>query len=162
MKNLIRKILNESVDNRIVDVLIKMNLSTFSEIDIFLEEVGYSDDEIIEIYHNYFKTISGLELNPTNWMDFYFSPDQLEFFEDDNYPNTLFIKKNGKVVMEKDKNFEENKYKIIFIDYRLIWSVLNNLFFMKDTEVTNFLNEWLEENFKIKNYKPVYQSLSTI
>jgi hypothetical protein len=85
----------------------------------------------------------------------------LEIFEDNNYPNTLFIKKNGKVVMEKDKNFEENKYKIIFIDYRLIWSVLNNLFFMKDTEVTNFLNEWLEENFKIKNYKPVYQSLST-
>ena len=49
MKNLIRKILNESVDNRIVDVLIKMKLNDFEDIGHFLFEIGYEEDEIIEI-----------------------------------------------------------------------------------------------------------------
>jgi hypothetical protein len=157
MKNLIKKILKESVDNRIVDVLIKLNLSTFSKIDNFLEEIGYSDDEIIEIYSIYFKSVSGLELSPTNWMEFYFSPDQLEIINDEYSHIKSFYLKNGEVVMETGG--EKMKQKIIFIDYPSIWSTLNHLFFMKDKEITDFLTGWLKENFNIEGYRPVYQSL---
>lgn len=157
MKKLIRKILKESVDNRVIGLIDKMNLSTFSEIDNFLEEVGYSDDEIIEIYPIYFKSVSGLELNPTNWMDFYFSPDQLEIINDEDSHIKLFYLKNGKVVMETGG--EKMKQKIIFIDYISIWSTLNHLFFMEDEEITDFLTGWLKENFNIEGYRPVYQSL---
>jgi len=84
MKHLIKKILKESVDNRIVDLLIKLKLTNYGKIEEFLKETGYNEDEIEEIYSIYFETISGLELNPTNWMDFYFSPDQLEVVNDDS------------------------------------------------------------------------------
>lgn len=65
MKNLIRKILNESVDNRIVDVLIKMKLNDFEDIGHFLFEIGYEEDEIIEIYRQWIKELYGFD-----WVDY--------------------------------------------------------------------------------------------
>ena len=38
-----------------------------------------------------------------NWMNKNFSPDQLEVFEIPKYPNSVFYRKNGIVVMEQDK-----------------------------------------------------------
>ena len=65
MKNLIRDILKESVDNRIVNILIKRKLPTIHSVINFLIEIGYTYNESKEIYVEYFKTISGLKLTPT-------------------------------------------------------------------------------------------------
>ena len=48
-------------------------------------------------------TESKLQKAALLWMNNNFSPDQLEVIEHPYYPNSIFYKKNGKVVMEQDK-----------------------------------------------------------
>ena len=167
MKHLIKKILKESVDNRIVDLLIKLKLTNYGKIEEFLKETGYNEDEIEEIYSIYFETISGLELNPTNWMDFYFSPDQLEVVNDDYdiyYKDSIFFRKNGKVVMEQDD--EEKQF---WFDYDEIWSFFELYYGMEYDDTFSFLNKWLRKTFNLKGYvgirkaqiPPIWKRLST-
>ena len=147
MKKLIRTILKETIDNRIVDVLIKMKLTNYGKIKEFLKETGYDEDEVKEIYSIYFESISNLEFNPSNWMNFYFSPDQLEVVTSKKYPNSVFFRKNGKVVMEKE-------YKDFWFDYDEIWSFFKSFLGMEHQQIQEFLSYWLEETLKIKGYTP--------
>lgn len=153
MKKLIRTILKETIDNRIVDVLIKLKLTNVKEIKEFLEESGYDVDEIEEIYSNYFETISGLKLTPSNWMNFYFSPDKLEVVKDEydeEYKDSIFFRKNGKVVMEQD-----DQEKQFWFDYDEIWSFFELYYGMEYDHIYNILGSWLKDTLKLNRYNPI-------
>lgn len=151
MKKLIRTILKETIDNRIVDVLIKMNLTNYGKIEEFLKETGYNEDEIEEIYYTYFKTISGLKLTPSNWMNFYFSPDQLETFKRVDRPDSIFFKKNGKVVIEHDP-----KWKDFVFDYDHIWEFFELFYGMEDEEIVDVIRKWVDKTFKLRVYHTIW------
>ena len=84
------------------------------------------------------------------WMNNNFSPDQLEVFEHPDYPNSIYYKKNGIVVMGKDE-----KNKNFWFDYDKIWSFFQSFFSMKYKEIQGVLKIWLEEAFKLKGYTPI-------
>ena len=84
-----------------------------------------------------------------SWMNKNFSPDQLEIVTSEKYPNSVFFRKDGKVVMEQDK-----EYKDFWVDYHEIWSFFESFFGMEYQQIQEVLRYWLEENFKLKGYTP--------
>ena len=84
-----------------------------------------------------------------NWMNKNYSPDQLEVVKSPKYPDSIFYKKNGKVVMEQDK-----KYKYFLFDYDEIWSFFQSIFSMENNEIRVLLKIWLEESLKLRGYTP--------
>ena len=83
------------------------------------------------------------------WMNMNFSPDQLEIVTSKEYPDSIFYKKNGKVVMEQDK---ENKY--FFFHYHDIWSFFEDFFGLEYKEIQGVLKSWLEDTLKLEGYTP--------
>ena len=84
-----------------------------------------------------------------SWMNQNFSPDQLEIVESEKYPNSVFFRKNGKVVMEQDK-----KSKFFWFDYDKIWSFFESFFGMQHQEIREVLRYWLEDTLKLEGYTP--------
>ena len=84
-----------------------------------------------------------------NWMNKNFSLDQLEVAESPKYPNSIFYKKNGIVVMRQDK-----KNKEFWFSYNQIWSFFESFFLMEYEEIQGVLKIWLDEAFKLKGYTP--------
>ena len=84
-----------------------------------------------------------------DWMNKNYSPDQLETFEHPDYPNSIFYKKNGKLVIEQNR-----KYKEFWFDYDDIWSFFRSIFSMTYGEIHGLLKIWLEETFKLEGYTP--------
>ena len=85
-----------------------------------------------------------------DWMNKNFSPDQLEVVKYPDYPNSIFYKKNGIVVMEQDK-----KNQRFWFSNSQIWSFFESFFSMEYKEIQVVLKIWLEETFKLKGYTPV-------
>ena len=84
-----------------------------------------------------------------SWMNQNFGLDQLEIVKSEKYPNSIFFKKNGEVVMEQDK-----KNKDFLFDYDKIWSFFESFFGMEYQEIQEVLSYWLEETLKLKGYTP--------
>jgi len=84
-----------------------------------------------------------------------FGLDQLEIVESEKYPDSIFYKKNGKVVMEQDK-----KNKNFRFDYDNIWSFFESFFGVEYEQIQEVLSYWLEETLKLKDYTPDMQMLS--
>jgi hypothetical protein len=84
-----------------------------------------------------------------SWMNKNFSPDNLEIVKSEEYPNTIFYRKDGKVVMEQDK---ENKY--FYFDDNDIWLFFKSFFDMKYEQIQEVLRYWLEETLKLEGYTP--------
>jgi hypothetical protein len=84
-----------------------------------------------------------------SWMNKNFSPDQLEIAKFKEYPNSIFFKKNGEIVMEQDK---ENKY--FWFDYDQIWLFFEKFFDMEIKQIREVLRYWLEETLKLEGYRP--------
>jgi hypothetical protein len=84
-----------------------------------------------------------------SWMNQNFSPEQLEIVKSKDYPNSVFFRKNGKVVMEQDKKYGE-----FWFNYDDIWSFFESFFGMKYQQIQEVLSYWLEETLKIKGYTP--------
>jgi hypothetical protein len=80
-----------------------------------------------------------------SWMNRNFSSEQLEIVKSKDYPSSVFFKKNGKVVMEQDK-----EYKSFWFSYNEIWSFFESFFGMKDQQIEEVLTYWLEETLKLK------------
>ena len=83
------------------------------------------------------------------FMNSLFSPDQLEIVTSEKYPNSIFFRKNGNVVMEQDK-ISKNFY----FDYDEIWSFFESLFSMKYRQIQDVMRYWLEETLKLEGYTP--------
>ena len=85
-----------------------------------------------------------------SWMNQNFSSDQLEIVKSEEYPNSVFFRKNGKVVMEQDK---ENKW--FYFGYEEIWLFFESFFVMEFKQIQEVLRYWLEKTFKLEGYTPV-------
>ena len=83
------------------------------------------------------------------WMNKNFSPNQLEIVTLEKYPNSIFYKKNGKVVMEQNK-----KNKVFYFDYDEIYSFFKSFFGMEYEEWQGVMKTWLEETFNLSGYIP--------
>jgi len=90
-----------------------------------------------------------------SWMNKNFGLNQLEIVESKKYPNSIFFKKNGEVVMEQDK-----KNKNFLFDYDEIWSFFESFFGMEYQEIQEVLSYWLEETLKLEGYTPHSYTLS--
>ena len=83
------------------------------------------------------------------WMNKNFGPDQLEVVTSEGYPNSIFYRKNGKVVMEQNK-----KSKVFWFDYNEIYSFFESFFSMEFEEWQRIMKIWLEETFKLEGCTP--------
>jgi len=84
-----------------------------------------------------------------SWMNKYFGLDQLEIFKSEKYPNSVFFRKNGEVVMLQDK-----KSKFFWFDYDKIWLFFESFFGMEYQQIQDVLNYWLKETLKLEGYTP--------
>ena len=91
-----------------------------------------------------------------SWMNQNFSSGQLEIVKSEEYPNSVFFRKNGKVVMEQDK-----KSKYFYFDYEEIWSFFELFFDLGYGQIQEVLRYWLEKTFKLESYTPVTSILQT-
>ena len=89
-----------------------------------------------------------------SWMNKNFSPDKLEIVKSEEYPNIIFYRKDGVVVMEQDK---ENRH--FWFSYEEIWSFFESFFGMEDEQIQEVLGYWLEETLKLKGYTPLFHHL---
>ena len=88
----------------------------------------------------------------SSWMNKNFSPDQLEIVKSKKYPNSIFFKKNGVVVMEQNK-----KNKRFWFDYDDIWSFFESFLGMEYQQIEEVLSYWLEETLKLEGYTPDFK-----
>ena len=95
-----------------------------------------------------------LEL-PTDEVVKLVTPDQLEVVKSEEYPNSVFFKKDGVVVMEQNK-----KNKDFYFDYDKIWGFFESFFGMEYEQIREVLRYWLEETFKLEGYTPVLHWLN--
>ncbi len=86
-----------------------------------------------------------------SWMNENFGLDQLEVVTSDRYPNSVFYKKDGRVVMEQNK--KNNNF---WFDKDEIWSIFERFFNMEYEEIKEFLKYWLEEILKLEGFTPKY------
>ena len=75
--------------------------------------------------------------------------DQFEIVEHPDYPNSILFKKNGRVVMEQDK---DSKY--FWFDYYEIWGYFRDLFGFDNDQIRIIFKHWLEETLKLEDYTP--------
>ena len=97
----------------------------------------------------YLITENKLEEVALHWMNKNFGPDKLEKVTHPDYPNSIIYRKNGKVVMEQDSEYED-----FYFDYDDIWSIFESLFGMEYSEIEVVMKRWLEETFKLGSYTP--------
>ena len=83
------------------------------------------------------------------WMNDNFSPDQLEIVKSPKYPDSIFYRKNGQVVMEQDL-----KKKNFYFHYDEIWLFFESFFGIEYEQIREVLRYWLEETFKLEGYTP--------
>ena len=85
------------------------------------------------------------------WMNENFGLDQLEIVKSPRYPDSIFYKKNGQLVMEQDL-----KEKNFWFRYDENWSFFESFFNMKYDEIQQLMETWLEETLNLKGYTPRY------
>ena len=88
-----------------------------------------------------------------NYLNKKYHPDQLEIVEHPDYPDSIFYRKDGQVIMEIDK-----KYMQFLIDYDTIWSFFEKVFSMEYDEIQQLMNTWLEETFNLKGFTPIFSN----
>ena len=84
-----------------------------------------------------------------SWMNQNFGLDQLEIVTSEKFPNSVFFRKNGQVVMQQDK-----KSKYFWFDNDEIWSFFKSFFGMQHQEIREVLRYWLEDTLKLEGYTP--------
>jgi hypothetical protein len=80
----------------------------------------------------------------------------LEIEINDNEPDSVYYKKNGKVLFELHQNSEK---KYFYCDYDLVWSVFNNKYNLNNVETQAFIKSMVEQHLKLSEVTPNYQFL---
>jgi restriction endonuclease S subunit len=70
----------------------------------------------------------------------------LEIEINDDYPNSVYYKKNGKVFFELHQNSEKTHF---YCDYNLVWSVFNNKYNLNHIETQAFIKMMVEQHLKL-------------
>ena len=91
-----------------------------------------------------------------NYLNKKYHPDQLEVIKLSDYPNSIFYRKDGQVIMEINK-----KTKYFYVDYDTIWSFFEKVFSMEDGEIQRLMKTWLEETFNLKGFTPFFRAYYT-
>ncbi len=104
----------------------------------------------------YIITESKLDSVILSWMDKKYGPDKLEVITHPDYPGSIFYRKNGKVIMEQDK---ENKY--FWFEYYEIWSLFQKFFGLEYEETQRIMRIWLEKTLKLEGFTP-HRKLSDV
>jgi hypothetical protein len=104
----------------------------------------------------YIITESKLDSVILSWMDKKYGPDKLEVITHPDYPGSIFYRKNGKVIMEQDK---ENKY--FWFEYNEIWSLFQKFFGLEYEETQRIMRIWLEKTLKLEGFTP-HRKLSDV
>jgi hypothetical protein len=84
-----------------------------------------------------------------SWINDNYSPNKLEVVKHKEYPDLIFFRKDGKVVMEQD-----NRYQDFYFDYDEVWLFFKLFLGMEDDQIRKVLRYWLGENFKLEGYTP--------
>jgi len=95
----------------------------------------------------YIITESKLEESILSWMDKKYDPDKLEVITHPDYPDSIFYRKNKKVIMEQDQ-----KDKYFWFDYDEIWSVFERFLGLDYDEIQHILKIWLEKTLKLEGF----------
>jgi quinol monooxygenase YgiN len=70
----------------------------------------------------------------------------LEIEINDDYPNSVFYKKNGNIFFELYQDSEKTHF---YCDYNLIWSVFNNKYNLNHDETQAFIKDMVEQHLKL-------------
>jgi hypothetical protein len=70
---------------------------------------------------------------------------------DDNKPNSVFYKKNGKIFFELYQDTEE---KYLWVDYDLVWSVFNHKYILNHAEAQEFITNMVKQHLKLEAVIP--------
>ena len=100
----------------------------------------------IFINMRYIITESKLQDVALKWMDKNFHPDKLEIVKSEKYPDSIFFRKDGIIVMVQNLN------KFFWFHYDEIWSFFKKFFNMNYTEIQALLRFWLENTFKLDGH----------
>ena len=71
----------------------------------------------------------------------------LEKYITNKYPDNIFFIKDEKVYMEREKN-------VLWVDYYTIWTDLQNIFSLKDSEIEHIITHWVKETYKLRGVRP--------
>jgi hypothetical protein len=75
----------------------------------------------------------------------------LEIAINDNKPNSVFYKKNIKVIFEL---YQGSKKKYFYCDYDLVWSIFHNKYNLNYDETQAFIKSMVEEHLKLGAVTP--------
>jgi hypothetical protein len=66
------------------------------------------------------------------------------------YPDSVFyVNSDNQIIMEYD-----TELKNVWMSYKLIWSKLESLFYLKLTNIKLIMKAWLKEHYNLKSAKP--------
>ena len=71
----------------------------------------------------------------------------LEKYTPNKYPDNIFFIKDEKVYMEREKN-------VLWVDYYTIWTDLENIFSLKNSEIEHIITHWVKETYKLRRVRP--------
>lgn len=71
----------------------------------------------------------------------------LEEYRTDKRPDSVFFVKDDKVYMEREKN-------VLWVDYFTIWTDLETIFSLKDSEIQHIITKWVKETYKLRGIRP--------
>ena len=77
-----------------------------------------------------------------NWLNKNYG--DLELFETKKYSDHIFYIKNGKCILQHNK---ENGY--VFVSYDEIWSFFESYFGMNFQQIQDLTKQWVEEQYKL-------------
>jgi chromosome segregation ATPase len=96
-----------------------------------------------EEMEEWFKSLlNGLEME--QWFKSLLNGLEIEIRDD--YPDSVFYKKNGKVFFQLFQNLE---IKHLWVDYDLVWSVLRNKYKLNYDEIQEFIENMVEKHLKL-------------
>ena len=77
-----------------------------------------------------------------NWLNKNYG--NLELFETEKYPDYIFHMKNGKCILQHNK---ENGR--VYVSYSEIWSFFESYFGMNFQQIQDLTKQWVEEQYKL-------------
>jgi hypothetical protein len=71
----------------------------------------------------------------------------LNVYRVDGNSDSVFFVKDDKVYMEREKN-------VLWVDYFTIWTDLETIFSLKDSEIQEIITKWVKETYKLRGIRP--------
>lgn len=123
----------------------KFDLFQFNNINKLLNDFGFNNDEIYDVYRYWFETENKIDLTPNNWLNYIFTLNNMNIGKNNFHPHSIFFIRNNHVLMEMDlmdKNF--------WFNHLTVWSFFELMNHRYD-EISNYLKFWLNQTFMDEN-----------